>query len=108
MKGERGARAEVGAGTYAKQPGVMTMEYRQLGNTGETVSEIILGAWQFGHDSWTDVTDEASVAAMHAALWRVRVAHAVILLTGICFASPTPLEIRRIRNGNRLSAVLAS
>ncbi|MCE5218645.1 aldo/keto reductase [bacterium] len=44
------------------------MLYRELGTTGAQVSEIILGAWQFGQDSWTDVKDSESVAAIHAAL----------------------------------------
>jgi myo-inositol catabolism protein IolS len=44
------------------------MLYRELGTTGAQVSEIILGAWQFGQDSWSDVKDSESVAAIHAAL----------------------------------------
>ena len=44
------------------------MEYRELGTTGVDVSEIILGAWQFGQDSWADIKDDESVAAIHAAL----------------------------------------
>ena len=44
------------------------MEYRQLGNTGERVSEIILGAWQFGKANWTGVDDDESIATMHAAI----------------------------------------
>ncbi len=44
------------------------MQYREFGTTGVQVSEIILGAWQFGQASWADIKDDESVAAMHAAL----------------------------------------
>lgn len=44
------------------------MEYRQLGTTGERVSELILGAWQFGKANWTDVNDDESIATMQAAI----------------------------------------
>lgn len=44
------------------------MEYRRLGQTGEHVSAIILGAWQFGKANWTGVQDDESVATMQAAL----------------------------------------
>jgi myo-inositol catabolism protein IolS len=44
------------------------MQYRELGNTGVQVSEIILGAWQFGQANWADIKDDDSVAAIHAAL----------------------------------------
>lgn len=44
------------------------MEYRRLGQTGEQVSAIILGAWQFGKANWTGVEDQESVATMQAAL----------------------------------------
>lgn len=44
------------------------MQCRELGNTGVEVSEIILGAWQFGKQSWADIKDDESVAAIHAAL----------------------------------------
>lgn len=44
------------------------MEYKPLGNTGEQVSEIVLGAWQFGKANWTDVNDEESIATMQAAI----------------------------------------
>lgn len=44
------------------------MEYRQLSKTGEQVSAIVLGAWQFGKSNWTGVEDEESIATMQAAL----------------------------------------
>jgi len=44
------------------------VQYTPLGNTGVEVSQIILGAWQFGVANWTDVDDEASIATIHAAL----------------------------------------
>ncbi len=44
------------------------MEYRKLGRTGEQVSEIILGAWQYGKANWGDIKDDESVATIHAAL----------------------------------------
>jgi aryl-alcohol dehydrogenase-like predicted oxidoreductase len=44
------------------------MQYRQLGSTGAQVSELILGAWQFGKANWTDVDDDESIKTMHAAI----------------------------------------
>jgi myo-inositol catabolism protein IolS len=44
------------------------MQYREFGKTGVQVSEIILGAWQFGQANWADIKDDDSVAAIHAAL----------------------------------------
>ncbi len=44
------------------------MQYRELGTTGVQVSEIILGAWQFGVANWTDVEDDMSIKTIHAAL----------------------------------------
>lgn len=44
------------------------MQYRELGKTGVQVSEIVLGAWQFGQANWADIKDDDSVAAIHAAL----------------------------------------
>ncbi|MHB8995222.1 MAG: aldo/keto reductase [Armatimonadota bacterium] len=44
------------------------MQYRQLGSTGVQVSELILGAWQFGKDNWTGVEDAESIHTMHAAI----------------------------------------
>jgi len=44
------------------------MQYRQLGSTGTQVSEIVLGAWQYGQAGWADIKDDESVAAIHAAL----------------------------------------
>jgi aryl-alcohol dehydrogenase-like predicted oxidoreductase len=43
------------------------MKYRTLGRTGWKVSEISFGAWAIG-GSWGDVSDEESLAALHAAL----------------------------------------
>lgn len=44
------------------------MEYRQLGKTGITVSEIGFGAWAIGGDAWGPVEDKRSLAAMERAL----------------------------------------
>lgn len=44
------------------------MQCRPLGDTGVQVSEIVLGAWQFGQASWVDIKDDESAAAIHAAL----------------------------------------
>ena len=44
------------------------MEYCQLGRTGVDVSQIILGAWQFGKQVWGEIKDDESVRTMHAAL----------------------------------------
>jgi len=44
------------------------MEYRQLGRTGVDVSEIILGAWQFGKQAWGDIKDDESVRTMQSAV----------------------------------------
>ena len=43
------------------------MKYRTLGHTGWKVSEISFGAWAIG-GSWGDVSDQDSLAALHAAL----------------------------------------
>ncbi len=43
------------------------MNYRPLGRTGWNVSEISFGAWAIG-GSWGPVSDEDSLAALHAAL----------------------------------------
>jgi aryl-alcohol dehydrogenase-like predicted oxidoreductase len=43
------------------------MKYRELGRTGWKVSEISFGAWAIG-GSWGDVSDQDSLAALHAAL----------------------------------------
>jgi aryl-alcohol dehydrogenase-like predicted oxidoreductase len=43
------------------------MNYRRLGKTGFTVSEVSFGAWAIG-GTWGPVDDETSLAAMHAAL----------------------------------------
>ena len=44
------------------------MEYRNLGRTGEQVSAITLGAWLYGKQMWGEVSDDESVATIHAAL----------------------------------------
>src|SRR5258708_2678001 len=43
------------------------MNYRSLGRTGWRISEISFGAWAIG-GAWGDVSDEESLAALHAAL----------------------------------------
>src|SRR5271165_6502655 len=43
------------------------MKYRELGRTGWQISEISFGAWAIG-GSWGDVSDQESLAALHAAL----------------------------------------
>ena len=43
------------------------MQYRPLGRTGFNVSTISFGAWAIG-GTWGPVTDEESIAALHAAL----------------------------------------
>ena len=40
------------------------MEYRDLGRTGLTVSEIGFGAWAIGSDAWGPVEDADSLGAM--------------------------------------------
>ncbi|MBN1128943.1 MAG: aldo/keto reductase, partial [Chitinispirillaceae bacterium] len=45
------------------------MEYRALGRTGWKVSSIGFGAWAIG-GTWGTVSDEESMAALHAALDR--------------------------------------
>ena len=45
------------------------MKYRQLGRTGEKVSELVLGAWTLGDGNRrADMTDEGSIATIHAAI----------------------------------------
>ena len=44
------------------------MEYRKLGKTGITVSEIGFGAWAIGGDAWGPVEDERSLTAIERAL----------------------------------------
>ncbi len=44
------------------------MIYRQFGRTGEEVSSLVLGGWLFGVQSWGDVTDDESIATVHAAI----------------------------------------
>jgi len=44
------------------------MEYRPLGRTGLTVSEIGYGAWGIGQSSWIGATEDESVAALHRAI----------------------------------------
>src|SRR5215211_9470221 len=43
------------------------MQYRPLGRTGFNVSTISFGAWAIG-GTWGPVTDDGSIAALHAAL----------------------------------------
>lgn len=43
------------------------MNYRELGRTGWKVSEISFGAWAIG-GSWGNVSDDESLAALHAAV----------------------------------------
>jgi aryl-alcohol dehydrogenase-like predicted oxidoreductase len=43
------------------------MKYRELGRTGWKVSEVSFGAWAIG-GSWGTVSDEESLAALHAAV----------------------------------------
>jgi aryl-alcohol dehydrogenase-like predicted oxidoreductase len=43
------------------------MEYRKLGRTDISVSAISFGAWAIG-GTWGPVEDEASMAALHAAV----------------------------------------
>lgn len=44
------------------------MEYRTLGRTGLTVSEIGYGAWGIGASNWIGAKEEESVAALHRAI----------------------------------------
>jgi aryl-alcohol dehydrogenase-like predicted oxidoreductase len=44
------------------------MEYRQLGRTGLTVSEIGYGAWGIGRSAWIGATEDESLAALRRAI----------------------------------------
>jgi myo-inositol catabolism protein IolS len=44
------------------------MQYRTLGRTGVEVSEIVLGAWQFGKGAWADIEDDESYRTIRAAI----------------------------------------
>ncbi|AEE46211.1 aldo/keto reductase [Cellulomonas fimi] len=44
------------------------MEYRPLGRTGLTVSEIGYGAWGIGASQWVGAREDESVAALHRAI----------------------------------------
>src|SRR3954471_11588697 len=44
------------------------MEYRQLGRTGLTVSEIGYGAWGIGRSAWVGATEDESMRALHRAI----------------------------------------
>ncbi|GAA2725471.1 aldo/keto reductase [Cellulomonas aerilata] len=44
------------------------MEYRQLGRTGLTVSEIGYGAWGIGRSAWVGATEDESLAALRRAI----------------------------------------
>ena len=43
------------------------MQYRELGRTGYTVSEVSFGAWAIG-GSWGTVSDDDAIAALHKAI----------------------------------------
>ncbi len=44
------------------------MSSRQLGNTGISISPLIMGTWQAGRQMWVDIDDADSVRAIRAAL----------------------------------------
>ena len=44
------------------------MRYKEFGNTGLRVSEMALGTWGIGGAGWDTYTDEARLAAIHAAI----------------------------------------
>jgi len=44
------------------------MQYTKLGRTGVDVSQIILGAWQYGRQAWGEIKDDESVQTMFAAI----------------------------------------
>jgi aryl-alcohol dehydrogenase-like predicted oxidoreductase len=44
------------------------MEYRRLGSTGMTVSEIGYGAWGIGASNWVGAQEDESVKALHRAI----------------------------------------
>jgi aryl-alcohol dehydrogenase-like predicted oxidoreductase len=44
------------------------MEYRRLGKSELEVTEISLGAWSYGHDSWSDIDDDVSIRTIHKAI----------------------------------------
>lgn len=46
------------------------MNYRTLGKTGISVSEVGFGAWGIGGDMWRGTTDEEALRALHAAIDR--------------------------------------
>ena len=46
------------------------MEYRRLGRTGLSVSEIGYGAWGIGGAGWVGADEEESVRALHRAIER--------------------------------------
>lgn len=60
------ARKGLTAAHAARKDGAM--KYRKLGSSGIEVSVVGLGCWQFSAAGWKGVTDENSVAAVHAAL----------------------------------------
>jgi aryl-alcohol dehydrogenase-like predicted oxidoreductase len=49
--------------------GGIPLQYRELGRTGWKVSTVSFGAWAIG-GTWGDVSDQESLAALHAALDR--------------------------------------
>jgi aryl-alcohol dehydrogenase-like predicted oxidoreductase len=44
------------------------MEYRPLGRTGLSVSEIGYGAWGIGGAGWVGATEDESIRALHRAI----------------------------------------
>ncbi|MEP7054978.1 MAG: aldo/keto reductase [Actinomycetota bacterium] len=44
------------------------MEYRPLGKTGISVSEIGYGAWGIGRSAWVGASEDESIAALHRAI----------------------------------------
>src|ERR1700751_1961813 len=44
------------------------MNYRTLGKTGLTVSEVGYGAWGIGKSGWIGASDDGSVKALHRAI----------------------------------------
>ena len=44
------------------------MNYRKLGKTGLTVSEVGFGAWGIGKSGWIGASDDESVKALHRAI----------------------------------------
>jgi hypothetical protein len=49
------------------------MNYRKLGKTGLTVSEVGFGAWGIGKSGWIGASDDESVKALHRSALRLSV-----------------------------------